>query len=401
MVKQGLAVLLLGAVLLTSGCWSRKEIETLAIITAVGVDVVELEGKHLWQITLEILHPQALAPVEGGGGGGRQSAAWVVTSTGETIQDALGNFVSRTSRIPFYSHINIVVIGKKAAEQANLENILSLFYTSKEGRLRTWVLVAEGDTRDVFISGSELEPYIAAELEGMIIETRHRLSKAEVCNLKDVGAALAFPGRDVITGKVDVFQTPEPPPGGQQTQQMHSSVRLHGSAVFSEGKLAGWFEDLETRGYLFIVGKAQRTFVPLQLERDPLFDASIRILKSSGKIIPEMEEGRARIKVEIRVEGHLEELCPGDHTVDEAFFAMIEEMVAQELQKEAYMAVTKAQEYRADIFGFGEHIYRRYPVYWRQVKDNWRDYFVNLPVEVSVDVVIRRTGMSWEGVPAR
>ncbi|NLL18731.1 MAG: Ger(x)C family spore germination protein [Clostridia bacterium] len=401
MVRKSLLVLLIGAVLLTAGCWSKKEIETLAIITAVGIDVLELEEKHLWQVTLEVLHPKALAPAEGGGGGGQQSAAWVVTSLGETIEEAINNFSSRTARILFFSHANFIVIGKKAAEQANLENILSLFYTSKEGRLRTWVLVAEDRVQDVFSAGSELEQYIAAELAGMIIETRHRLSKTEVNNLKDIGAALAFPGRDVITGRVNVFRTPEPPPGGQQAQQMHSSIRLHGAGVFSEGKLAGWFGDTETRGYLYIVGKAQRTFVALQLEKDPLFDASIRIIKSSGKIRPEIEEGRARIKVEIWAEGHLEELCPGDHTVNEEFFARIEEMVARELKEEALLAVTKAQDYRADIFGFGEAIYRRYPDYWRLVKDNWRDYFVNLPVEITVDVVIRRTGMSWEGVPSR
>lgn len=408
MVKKYSLLIVLLTVLLLPGCWNKREIESLAIISAIGVDYTEIDGQPKWQVTLEIYHPETLSPsggdvTAGGGGGGAKPASWIVTSIGDTVGEAINNFSSRTPRVLFFSHARIIVIGQRAVEKFNLEDVLSIFFNRHESRLRNWVLIADGKAQNVLLAGPELEPTRSVELEEMILQTRKRLSKTEVLNLRDVGEALASPGKDVITGRVEVFRTPEPPPaelqGGQGAER--SSIRLHGAGVFSQGKFAGWLSDLETRGYLFIMGKAKSSVVPIQLDDNPFFDTNIRIIKASSKITPELKDGEINFKIAIQAEGHLEELFPGNYKVTPELFEQIGNRVAVELREEALKAITKAKDYRADIFGFGELVHRRYPRYWKQVEENWRDYFVTLPVEVEVDVLIRRTGIFEEPVPSR
>lgn len=404
--KCGLLILLLCA-LIVSGCWSKNEIENLAIVSAIGVDYVEIEGEPKWQVTMEIYHPEALAPtgVSGmsGGKSGNRPISWVVTSLGNTVDEAINHISSRTPRVLFFAHTRLIILGREAVENYNLEEILSLFLSSQEARLRNWLLIADGKAQEVLLAGPEMEPIRAEELEEMIRQTREKLSKAEVLNLRDVGESLALSGKDVVTGRVEVFKAPEPPtrlfiPGQESVRQ---TFRLDGAAVFSKGDFAGWLGDLETRGYLFTVGKAKMTIVPIDLNHDDIFDANVRILKASSKITPEINGGELKMKVAIQAEGHLEGFFPGDFQVTPAFFEEVGRKTAMELKKDVLSAINKAKEYRADIFGFGERVYRHQPKYWHLVKEQWRDYFVSLPVEVEVQVVIRRTGIFEEPVPSR
>lgn len=407
MARKCALMLLLLCSLFLAGCWSKKEIENLAIVSAIGVDYVEVDGEPKWQVTMEVYHPRALAPSVGngssGGGSGTQPISWIVSSLGDTVDEAINHVSARTSRVLFFAHTRLVIVGKEAVEKFNLEEVLSLFFSSQEARLRNWLLIADGKAQEVLLAGPEMEPTRAGELEEMILQTRKRLSKAEVLNFREVGESLALPGKDVITGRVEVFKSPEPPTSryvpGQES--VRYTCRLSGAAVFSEGNFAGWFTDLETRGYLFTVGKAQMTIVPLHLTHDHLFDANVRIIKAKSRITPEINGGDLKMKVAVWAEGHLEGFFPGDFEVTPRFFEEVGRQTALELEKDILAALNKAKEYRADIFGFGEKVYRWHPGYWQLVKEDWRDYFANLPVEVEVEVVIRRTGIFEEPVPSR
>lgn len=404
MARKLLGAMLLMILLFGSGCWSKKEIETLAIISAVGVDQVEIDGRKKWQLALEIFQPLAVASMEGGDvGGGNQPVAWVVTSLGDTVAEAINNFSSRTPRILFFAHNSIIVLGKEIAEEVSLADILSLSFNGAEMRLRSWVLVSNKKALDVLTARWELEQDISKELQGIIEETSKRLSKTTTCNLKELGEAMATPGKDVIVGRIEVFPTPEPQSAEQEEEieGQETNVRLHGSGVFSQGRLAGWFDDQETRGYLILSGNAKMTVMSLQLDQDEEFDASAQIIKIKSKITPEIHQGHASVKVDITGEAHLDEFRPSGEKFTPQFLGHIEEVIASNLKKEALLTIAKAKEYRADILGLGEKIYRKHPKYWAMVKDNWRDHFVNLPIEVEVDITLRRTGMFIEPIPYR
>jgi len=64
------------------------------------------------------------------------------------------------------------------------------------------------------------------------------------------------------------------------------------------------------------------------------------------------------------------------------------------------IAVTKAQnEYRTDVFGFGEKIHNKYPKYWKTVEGNWEEVFSKLPVQVTVQAHIKTSGEINKVIP--
>lgn len=143
--------ILLGAALL-GGCWNRRELDTLAIVAGLGLDRDVETGKI--QLTAQIIKPGEVKTVKvggaggGGGGGGKASAVWVIKSTGDTVFDAVRNMVTQSSRKLYFAHNQIIVIGKKTAEQG-VWPLLDFFVRDHEIRWTIWVLVADGKASDV------------------------------------------------------------------------------------------------------------------------------------------------------------------------------------------------------------------------------------------------------------
>ena len=60
--------------LLICGCWSRKELETLAFVTTVGIDKAEEPGKI--KVTLQMVDTTKIRPPGGGGWWGRRKTGF-------------------------------------------------------------------------------------------------------------------------------------------------------------------------------------------------------------------------------------------------------------------------------------------------------------------------------------
>ena len=146
-------ILLFAALLITAGCWSRNEVENLAIVSAVGVDRVRIEERSLWKLTFEVFLPRSFGADTGQQGGGITApASWIVSSVGETLEDARVNFNTRTPRRILLAHSNVIVIGEETARTNSLHEIADFFIRSKDVRLEL-VLVTEGTAEDMLTAG--------------------------------------------------------------------------------------------------------------------------------------------------------------------------------------------------------------------------------------------------------
>lgn len=71
----------------------------------------------------------------------------------------------------------------------------------------------------------------------------------------------------------------------------------------------------------------------------------------------------------------------------------LERRVAEVVRKDIEMAIFKAQEHGADVFGFGNLIFRQDPALWQELKEKWPDIFSQLEFKVQVEASILQTGL--------
>ncbi len=409
---KGLAALLLITVMMAAaltGCWSRKEIETLAIVDMIGIDRVIVNGREKYRLAVLIERPEQL---QGGGrsaggmqgtGGGGQQPSWLVTSLGDTLTEAEKNLFTRSPRYLFLAHTNIILIGESLARNPGVQEVTDYLLRHKDIRLRSIVIIPKGDVLETMLAEPELEKLLAERLFGMVTFTQSRVSKGYQQDLLEWANCLIQSGRDLLAPRLTLFTPTEGQAGaggGDQGKADEKAVRLNGAAVFRKDKLVGWLEDMETLGYLLLTGRAVGTVIPIRLSGSQEPNSSFNMTRMEAHPRVELVDGRFVFPIHIRVEGDQQLIGQPDFDPDPSTLEQLNLQVARQLKEIMASTLYKAQqEYGADIFGFGELVHINYPQVWREIKDQWREIFPEVEVRLEVDAFIRRTGIIGPSIP--
>lgn len=388
-----LTTILLLLSLLTSGCWSRREIETLGFVMAIGIDKAQEDGKI--QITAVIAKPFAI----GGGDKGvpQESPAWIVSSTGLTAFDAVRNFASQSPRRFFFAHNRWIVFGEEFAKDG-IVPALDLWSRNGETRRTAYVAVAKGATAsDMLQTQFELERMPSEGARGTLLDAERALSSVVVISLSEFVQSLESAGSSAVAGRVEMVPRPQEFDirGEVVREKVGASARFSGAAVFSGDRLVGWLDKSETRGMSWIHSKIKSGVIVIDNPQTPDSYVSIRISRARSQNKIAVENGRAVAHIKVEAEGDL-----GDTTnlieplQDRDLWSSMESRMAEVIRQEIRTAVSRGQELQTDYLGFGTMLYRSNPKLWEQLKDDWQDnVFPEMELEIDVRATIRRMGL--------
>lgn len=391
--KRYLAGLL--ALLLTftlTGCWDTVELNRRAIVVAAGLDKA-VEGNGV-AITVQLLKPgEVKAPGAGGraaGGGGGGEAVEVVTSTGQTVYDAVRNFVAESGRKLFWHHNEVIVFSEDLARQG-VSPLLDFFRRNAEARAHAKFIIARGAKgRDVMAARTRLEKIPGQGLSKLLEAGRAATSAHADVELLDFLKTLSGESGGAVASGVEI----SPGEGG-----MGPVARPTGAAVFKEDRLVGWLGPRETRGYLWIKGNVKSGIIVVKCpgEGDKL--ASIEIIRAKAKVRPEVKEGRLVMTVHVDARANVGELMGLVDPAKPDVLSALEREMRVAIESEVSAALKAAQkEYRSDIFGFGDEINRRFPREWKTMKERWDELYPELPVDVTVKAKLKQTALATKPV---
>jgi spore germination protein KC len=172
------------------------------------------------------------------------------------------------------------------------------------------------------------------------------------------------------------------------------NIVIRGTAVFRGAHLAGFLDEGETRGLLWLRNEVQSGQLTLSCPGGPDAFVSADILRSRVRVHPWFREREVGFTVLAQVSSRLTEVGGPLDVADPEVMAMLEAEQAAVVQCEIERAFHRSRELRSDFFGLGETFRRRFPREWRELKDEWRE--VHLPrvqLEVRVESRIERTGV--------
>ncbi|MCG1011399.1 Ger(x)C family spore germination protein [Tepidanaerobacter sp. GT38] len=399
MGKRFVTILIIVFILFSfTGCWSRREIEKLAMATIIGTDKVTIDGQDKWLISANMIKPRDLAsqgPL-GGNGSGSDKPTVLVSSIGATAWEAGRNLAARLPRREYISHANIFVIGERLARDG-VDQIIDVILRSKDIRLNTWVLVAKGQALDILETEPEFEELLSQEVMG-IVQNQPVASKVFTIDIKRFANQLITPGQDAVASCIEIFERKEEgqsqPGNSSDKGNGQKAVRLGGTAVFRKGKLAGWLNDEETKGYLYGIGRARQGIISLSVHELDKKDVAFAMTRASSRIVPRVEGDEISFIIDIKAEGDLQQHDDTRPIARPDVIKAVEQKAAHEIKALVENALNKAQnEFEADIFGFGNRLHKRYPQFWKQIQQDWREIYPDIKVTVNVEAKVRRTGM--------
>lgn len=363
-------------ILSTTGCWSRREMDTLAIVMGVGIDESKEPGQV--QLTAQIVKTGEIKGPKKEGGGGGEKAYWNAKSTGDTVFSAVRGFTHESSRKLFFPHNDVIIFSRDIAE-AGVQKYIDFFLRDHETRLNVWVLVSKGRADEVLDAKSELEKLPGRSIANLV-ENQTATSQTSAIKLIDFLTRLMSKTTAPIAPIIEV--------SGEGKEK---TVSVSGTAVFKKDKLAGQLDKAETRGLLWVIEEVKSGIIEVDCPKGE-GKVSLEITRASSKITPEIEDDRIHMKVNIKEEGNLgDQSCPENLALPPGV-AFLEKEKAAVIQSEVMAALKKAQELNTDIFGFGDTIHQKYPEQWKDLENRWDEVFPNIEVEINVEAKLRLTG---------
>ncbi|MFC5702955.1 Ger(x)C family spore germination protein [Cohnella faecalis] len=374
-----------------SGCWNSRELNKLAIVTALAIDRAPDSDKY--KLAFQVVMPGELSRTSGSGGGNSTPVS-IYEIEASTLFEGIRRASKQVPRQLFFSHVQVVVLGERLAKDG-IEEIFDFFERSHEVRLTSMLLIArDGSPLNLISSLVPMEKLQANALQGASTLSSQIWSESTVVEIDDVIRKLINPGAEPTIGGLKLIGDDKAATNKKSLEQTVPShrIELSGIAMFKEGKLAGWLDDGFAKGFLFATDRVRSTVMNLNCEgkREGI---ALEVVRSKASSKVTMKKGKVKVDISVTAEGNVGEVKCGISLDKLSVLRKLEKDWSEAAKVDILGAVYTAQQYKADIFGFGEFLERYHPKEWRKVKDEWGEAFAKADVNVSFRAVIRRTGM--------
>lgn len=373
-------IFFLSITLFTTSCWSRRELNDIAIIMGAAVD--KAEEPDLLALTAQIVKPGQIGAAGGdtGGGGGTDSAVWNITMTGKTNQITARKMNLVSPRRPFWSH-NKVFVFSEAVSREGIAKFMDVWVRDQELYPTLGVIIARGKAADLLAAMPTIGNVQSLNL-AELLENQGPISYIASNNLFEFTSVLLSKTTSAVAAIGEVVEK-----SGQKI------VMLTGTAVFKEGKLVGEINERETRGFLFLTGKlGSSTIVVDCLESE--YYTSLEIITASGKITPQIVNDEITMVIEISILSDVSEQMCNENLFSSKMIISLLQRQNKVVSSEVNDVIKKAQEMNTDIFGFSDAIHKKCPKYWKQIEKDWDEIFPYIKTSVVIDSKMRRTGVT-------
>ncbi|WP_307440131.1 MULTISPECIES: Ger(x)C family spore germination protein [unclassified Paenibacillus] len=371
---------------LLTGCWSRRELNDLAISIGMGFDKKDDQV----QVTIQIVNPGEVASKRGGTGMTTPVSTFQATS--QTIFEALRKISKQSPRRVYSSHLRILVISEELAREG-ITPILDGISRNHEMRTDFYIVVAKGTTAEnVLKILTPIEKIPSNKLYTTLELSEKVWAPTVKVKLDTLVSDLQTEGKDpVLTG----IQIKGDPRKGSDMSNLDriapsSYLQYSGVAIFKKDKLIGWLNEKESKGYNYIIDNVKSTIGHIPCPTGGIL--AVEVVRTKTRMRGKVENGKPQIFADVYLEEDVGEVQCKIDLIDPQSIEELEKAAEKEVQSIMEAAIQKAKKYDVDIFGFGEAIYRADPKYWNKNKSNWKEQFVDLPVHVKAEVKIRRLG---------
>lgn len=355
--------LILSLSFILQGC-GKKEVEDLAITTAIGLDVSEednlLLSAQMLNASVMSTHPRDISSVS------------YVEAEGRTIQECLRKLSKFISGKIFFSHFNIMIFGEELAKKG-IEPYLSFFAINQDALHRYNIIVAKGcKAKDLLhITTTENMPSISMENK---LKTAHEFyGLAKVTNTDEVMDDLRSEGFALTLSSLQIDGVLEEGNNIDNSKNIEpkASFSVSTIAVFKNDCLVGYLSESASIGLTFMDNKIKTTVIVVT-KADGIL-ASLEIIKASTKYKYDIKGDIPKVKITIDFEASITEDLSGKTSRELEYVDDITKRAAYEIKKLCEEALAAAKEMKLDIFGFGQDIYRKYYRYWQTIKDHYQE----------------------------
>lgn len=351
-----------------TGCWNRRELNTLGIVMGIGID--KANNKDEVTVTAQLVNTDSSKASSKEQTSSGKSDYINISGSGINIMPVLRNLTHQTSRKLYVAHNQIIIFGEAVAKQG-LQDYLDFFLRDHECRLTVNVLVSKGKASDILSVEPQLAKMSATEIN-QLLEAQTATSETARLTVFELMQHLESRTFAAVAPIVDIAQNNE-----------GKVANISGGAVFKGDQLVGELNKTETRGFLWVMDKVKSGTIAIEVKGQK---AIIEIVKASSQITSTLnEDNTAEFIIKIKQTGTIATQTGLESLSTSENVKLIEKEVEKAIQSEIQASIDKAKALNSDIFGFGESINRKHAKKWSKIEQDWDSLFKAAVIDIQVE----------------
>ncbi len=377
MKKFILLLLIYTCALLTTSCWSRREIDELGFVLGIGISKTE---KELYSVVVQLANPSAIVAE----GSPSREVYSMISSEGLTVFDALRNISKISARRLYFSHLKALVIDESVAKEG-LTEIVGFLVQDMEVRLESQVFIGRQEDVALLLDTPNTLGQIPAMVLSIAADNYGANSKIYVSDLHHTVEVVNNPVHNYTTASIITEASP--------TEYEKPPLKLTSIAIFDHDKLKGYLDYEEGQGFNFITNNFKNALIIF--ERKNKEKITIEVLESKATITPKFDHEKVSFDIQLKVKGNIAERSSMEDGMATFEITDIQSQLDQVLADKLQKSITTAQEkFKIDYFNLSKDFSRKYPQEFKVLKSDWNKVFSKADIHVTVKSTVIHSALN-------
>lgn len=384
-------LLIIPILLIFTGCTDYKELNNIAIVTGIAVDMKD----DNYEVSILISNSKKAQESSKEGDAG----TIVYSGTGKNFSMALKKIDNRIPKKIYLGHLAVIIVSEDVAKKG-LANISDYLFRSPETTKRSYLIMTRNDEKasDVLKILSPLESFPSQNVKLNIENANNTSSISDDMTYSDFMETYLKKGIEPYLPTIEIYGNEDK---GESTKALESTdlkafVGLKGLALFKDSKFISYATDDESRGINIATDNTTEMLVETKCDNGFII-TSLSSLKTKTKV--KFINNKPTINIDVSADGNIQEITCDVDLRQQDTIKKIENKTENKVKKLVSEGINVAKKNETDIFGYGNLIYKKNPKYFNSIKD-WNKNFTTLDININVNINIKTMGATKQSLKA-
>ncbi|MBT2737894.1 Ger(x)C family spore germination protein [Bacillus sp. ISL-7] len=354
-----------------------SSLNRINVVSAIGID----KSKRGYIASVQIYNPSSIVK----DGSGEQSA-YTYSAQGKTIPEAIDRIHEKLGREIYLDNTEVVVIGESLVKTEEISSFTHYFMRESKLPANIRFVISKGAKVDKLLQiVTPVQKVSGSKLTEMLNRKRESWGKLPNITSNKIKEMLNKNRTELTIPYITIKGLSSKGTSKENIEKSspNALLAMEGFAVFKNQRFSYWLSSRESNLLALTRSKIHDITLVTKCRKQPGY-VTWKDVRSKPVIRLQYNKGGPSFLLQLQMKGKLSDVsCKMDTSTVQAI-AVLEHNAEHDLQKKINQLITKTQNKKTDIEGFGEVLYRKQPDRWNRIKNNWDTAYSTVQIRTKV-----------------